>query len=71
MPAVKPESVKVAAVWLVLTEENDPLALAPRDTVYAVAPVTVFHDTVMRPLLLSAVAVTPVGTAGRTQAGVA
>jgi hypothetical protein len=63
--------VYVAAVWLVLTAVNGPLALVPRDTVYAVAPVTVVHDTAMLPLPLFAVAVTPVGTAGVTQAGVA
>ena len=66
-----PKSGKVAAVWLVLTAANGPLALVPRDTVYPVAPVTVLHPTVMLPLLVFGVAVTPVGTAGGIQTGLA
>jgi hypothetical protein len=73
MPAVRPvpKSVKVAAVWLVLTAVNGPLALVPRDTVYPVARFTVLHPTVMLPLLLFAVAVTPVGAVGGIQTGLA
>jgi hypothetical protein len=63
--------VKLAAVWLVLTAVNGPLALVARDTVYPVAAFTAFHETVMLPLLLFALAVTPVGTIGGVHTGVA
>ena len=71
MPAISPESLKVAAVLLVLTGEKGPRGSVPRETVYPVASATTPHDTLMVPLLLSAVAETPVGTAGGTQAGLA
>jgi hypothetical protein len=71
VPAAKPESVNVAAVWLVLAATNGPLALTPRDTVYPVAPDTASHDTVIWPLVLSAFAATLAGTTGGMQTGVA
>jgi hypothetical protein len=57
---------------LVLTAAKVPVALSVRDTVYPVGlPAGIPQATVILPFVLFAVAVTPVGTLGGTQTGLA